>query len=563
MANKKQAIDIKNVQFKTAHNAHIPYAYVDPKTNFLNGPNKWGEAGYVDAFIDGFSVGRNDPEKELDHIISSLETKESHFLNLLNEKQLLISSDDGWYKINIEKLSNIEQQSPPIELLHNLENELIKFDNQAISDEKIEEALENQLNEQIISTAQAKLPKALQAYFNNNMRDLPSWTTPNELFNQIAPKYQTMISQNEEVPTPILKLITNIIAWYELPENRKKQGTSKHSLYNKLKAYRTAINKSRKGKRSSIRQASADLQTKNNKLSLQQMLNKMEQSIQGQAKQQLGNLVEKKLYKTFLQQGFDKNTAHLTGQLTVSLKYPLPDLTINSLESTTGELTDEFSTETFLKTLNKNRNNLRSPKADIALEDFGNSYGISVKSTSLKSIQDMPHKIALHHGTYISLIRFLMRYTGGMELANQLANPQQMHAILNLVRASGEINSPSLNTAASNLAYAFIGANEGNIFTEYGQIIQEGYDQTVKSTNNVVALIDSAGNMRLVSSLLREIKENLNKASIEISFKAGKFSYITKNGNLHPYTRNIVFSENFARPQDFSSIDVLVYMFSS
>lgn len=537
---------------------HIPYAYVDPKTNFLNGPNKWGETEYIDNFINGFSIGRNDPEKELDYIISSLETKESSFINLLNEKHLLVASGDGWYKINIEKLSNIEQQSPPIELLHDLENELINFDNQTISDKKIEETLENQLNEQLISDAWTKLPKSLQAYFNNNMQELSSWTTPNELFNQIAFKYQEMINQNKEVPTPILKLITNIIAWYELPENRKKQ-TSKDSLYNKLKAYRAAINKSRKGKRSSIRQASADLQTKNNKLSLQQMLNKMEQSIQGQAKQQVGNLIEKKLYKTFLQQGFNKDTVHLTGQLTLSLKSQLPDLTINSLKSTT----DEFSSEALLNTLQKNRYNLRSPKADIVLKDFSNSYGISVKSTSLKNIQDMPHKIALHHGTYISLIRFLMRYTGGVELANQLANPQQMHAILNLVRASKETHSPSLDIAASNLAYAFIGANEGDIFTDYGQIIQDGYDSAVKSANNVVALIDSAGNMRLLSSLLQEIKENLNKASIEISFKTGKFSYITKNGNLHPYTRNIIFSENFAKPQDFSTINTLVYMFSS
>lgn len=459
----------------------------------------------------------------------------------------------------MEQLSNIEQQNPPVELLQNLENELINFDNQAISDKKIEETLENELSAQIISATWEKLPKSLQAYFNNNMQELPSWATPNELFNQIAPKYQAMISQSKEVPVPILKLITNIIAWYELPENRKKQGTSKHSLYNKLKAYRTAINKSRKGKRSSIRQASVDLQTKNNRLNLQQMLNKMEQSIQGQTKQQLGNLIEKKLYKTFLSQGFDKTTAHLTGQLTLSLKYPLPDLTIDSLEQTT----DEFSTKAFLNTLNKNRNNLRSPKADIVLEDLGNSYGLSVKSTSLKSVKDIPHKIALHHGTYISLIRFLMRYTGGMELANQLANPQQMHAILNLVRASGEINSPSLDIAASNLAYTFIGANEGNIFTEYGQIIQDGYEQATKAANNVVALIDSAGNMRLVSSLLREIKENLNKASIEIQFKAGGFSYITKNGKLHPYTRDVIFSENFAKPSDFSSIDALVYMYSS
>ena len=69
--------------------------------------------------------------------------------------------------------------------------------------------------------------------------------------------------------------------------------------------------------------------------------------------------------------------------------------------------------------------------------------------------------------------------------------------------------------------------------------------------------------MRFVSSLLRDIQQNLEKASVTITFKAGSFNYITKNGQLNTYSRDIIFSENFASPGDFSSIDALVYMFSS
>ena len=138
-----------------------------------------------------------------------------------------------------------------------------------------------------------------------------------------------------------------------------------------------------------------------------------------------------------------------------------------------------------------------------------------------------------------------------------------MHAILNMVRANDEINSPSLDVAASSMAYAFMGANEGDIFTDYGQEVQDAYDGEIKSLNNVVALVDSQGNMRLISSLLQEIQQNLEKASVTITFKVGGFNYITKNGELDNYTRNIVFSENFVSPQDFSSIEALVYMFSS
>ena len=559
MGKKKQQLNLESVQFKTAHNLHIPYAYVDPKTNFLGGKS-WGEQEYLSDFLGGFSLGRQDASKEIDYIINQLQAKEKDFIKLLNEKNMIISNEGDWYEISMKKIKEEQQDTPPNEMINALKTELNSYININLPEEQIEQSLETSMNSHIIESAVKNLPKSLQIYFNTGLNDLPTWATPNELFNQISPLYKDMIAKHQEVPVPLLKLITNMIAWYELPENRKKQGTGRNSLYNRLKTYRTAINKTRKGKRSAIRKASADINTKSNKLNVEQMLGKMQQSIRGQTNQQLGDLIEKDLYKALIQNGFNKNQVHMTGKITLTIEEPNSNIELNLNELNT---TDEFSSKELAATLSKGKNRLRSPKADLVIEDENKVYGISVKSTSLKSKNSIPHKIALHHGTYISLVRFLSRYKGGIGLANQLLEPGKMHAILNMVRASGETNSPSLDLSASSLSYAFLGANEGNIFTDYGQEVQEEYEKAQHSANNIMALVDSSGNMRLVSSLLKEVRDNLNKASVEISFKAGNFHFISKNGQLNSYTRDIIFPENFASPSDFSSIEALVYMYSS
>lgn len=558
MTKKKSRPTEEKIQFRTSHKAHIPYAYVDPKTNFLGG-NNWREQEYISDFTDGFTLGRENTFNELEQIISQLKTREIAFINLLKEKEMILSEEQDWYKLNIKKIKQ-KTEDESYEMLSELNSALTAFTQENTDKEKLEAQLEKQLNNNIIENTKNNLPLALQNYFSNGLSQLPSWVTPKVLFDQIAPEYQAMINEQQEVPAPLLKLISNIIAWYELPSNKKKQGTSKNSLYNKLRAYRTAINRQRKGKRSAIRKASQDIQTKSNKMNIEQMLRKMQQSVQGQANQQLGDLTEKKIKQAFIANGFNKQQIKATGKITILVDKPLADL---ELTLDNSNLTKEFSSTELLNVLQKNRKNLRSPKADLVIEGENDSYGLSVKSTSLKSTTDIPHKIALHHGTYISLIRFLTRYKSGIALANQLSEPGKMHAILNMVRANDEINSPSLDVAASSMVYAFMGANEGDIFTDYGQEVQDAYDGKIKSVNNVVALVDSQGNMRLISSLLQEIQQNLEKASITITFKVGGFNYITKNGELDNYTRNIVFSENFVSPQDFSSIEALVYMFSS
>ena len=558
MAKKKQQPTAEKIQFKTSHAAHIPYAYVDPKTNFLGG-SSWGEQEYISDFTGGFMLGRENTFNELELVIQQLRAKEIGFIRLLEEKEIILSAGQDWYKLDMKKVKQIEDNAP-YEMIQELNSALTNFTQKNVDNEKIEIELEQQLNNDILESTKNNLPKALQSYFTNGLTNLPSWITPNELFNQIAPEYQAMIAKQQEVPVPLLKLISNIIAWYELPSNKKKQGTSKNSLYNKLRAYRAAINRQRKGKRSAIRIASQDIQTKNNKINIEQMLVKMQQSVRGQANQQLGDLIEKKVKGALIANGFDKKQVKATGKITISIDKPLTDLEL-TLDDTT--MTKEFSSTELLNALQKNRNKLRSPKADLVIEGEDDFYGLSIKSTSLKTVKKMPHKIALHHGTYLSLIRFLARYQSGITLANQLAKPGKMHAVLNMVRANGEINSPSLDVAASSMIYAFIGANEGNIFTDYGEEVQDAYNGEIKSLNNAVALIDSQGNMRLISSLLQEVQQNLEKASVTITFKAGGFNYITKNGDLNKYSRNIVFSENFASPGDFSSIDALVYMFSS
>lgn len=553
MGKKKQPL-IEDVQFRTLPGFHIPYAYVDPKTNFLGG-SSFGEQSYISSFEEGFSLGRQDTGKELDAVISQLKTREGSFIGLLEEKGLIESGDGEWYKIKISQLKENSKKPPP-EITGPLETEIKKMRDKKIPEETIEKSLENFSDSAIIEDAKNNLPKCLQTFFNNNFSYLPEWTSPKNIFNAITPKYLEMIEKEEEVPVPLLKLITNTIAWYELPENIGKQD----DLYNHLKAYRTSINRQRKkGGRSAVRKASADIQSNSNEMNIQQMINKMQESIRGQAKQQAGNLFEKLLKKSFVKNGFLEDKVHETGNLRITLRTNT-NLNIN-LKEDYG--TREFSSDLLLQELNKNKNQARSPKSDLVLEGKDDFYGLSLKTTSLKTTKKLPHKIALHHGSYMSLIRFLSRYTGGVGLANQLAEPGKMHAVLNLVRASGKTTSPSLDIAASELSYAFLGANEGDIFTDYGQEIQDAYNSAMQSSNNVMALIDSFGNMRLISSLLEEIRQNLDKASVQIVFKSGNFNFRTKNGEMSPYTHNVIVKQNFASPSDFSSIEALVHMFSS
>lgn len=384
--------------------------------------------------------------------------------------------------------------------------------------------------------------------------------SPLELYSQIKDEYLEKIKANEEISNPyqsvaLLKLITNMIAWYEKNPSVKER---ERQLYDTLKNYRAAINKKRKSK---IRGASANLKSNGAQMSVKQMLQKMEKSIQGQINQQKGAKWEEQLVKNLVQKGFiEEKSVKSTGKYSVTI----PSSKINSkfidLDISNEFSTKEFSAEKLLEIINKNRDKLRSPKSDITIFGKKETFGISVKNSNIFSAQQQQQQqIALHHGTYISLIRFLSRYKGGESLAAQLSDPKIMHTVLNLVRGKEQVSSETLDKAAAGLAYAFIGANNGDIFTEYGSIVQEAYDKVRKSMNNVCGVIDGYGNMRLVSSLLEEIRDNLNKTMINVVFEGGKFNYITKSLKT-PYTKNVMYSQNFAKPSDFSSIEATVYM---
>lgn len=559
MGQKKKQSIAESITFRSFKHMNIPYAYVDPSTNFLEG-SKHGEQSYIKNFNSNFSIGHSDAENELDVVIGALKTREASFLALLKSRNLLLSEGgNGWYQID---LNHIEQ--PPEEEIVSLENLLTqeadkKKKEKKPNKKKLEDSIENEL----LTQARISIPSAIQKYFDNGLSAFPEWITPKQLFDHIKKEYREMIigGKFEEIPVPLLKLVTNLIAWYELPQNAKARGTTERSLYAQLKKYRTWVNQTRKGKRSSVRQASADIETKSGKVNLQQMLNKVNQSVEGQAKQQLGNLVEKKIKKRLVS-SLGKDNVKLTGSITIripELNMPKIDLKLEN----PNENNKSYSETDLLQAIQHNRGQLRSPKSDIVVHgNEGQNFGLSIKSTALHTKGKLPHKIALHHGTYISLIRFLSRYDLGMNLAQQLSDPGIMHAVLNMVRAEGEVTSPSLDIAASSLAYTFLGANEGQIFTDYGQAVQDAYNQVENSSNSVVALVDNSGSMRMISSFLEEIKDNLNKASVSVSFKAGSMKYITKNGALPHYTHDIIILENLVSMSDFSSIESLVYMFS-
>ena len=559
MGKKKNQPIAENITFRSFKHINIPYAYVDPSTNFLGG-SKHGEQSYIKNFNSGFSIGHQDAQSELDVVIQALKAREASFLALLKSKNLLLSENgNGWYQINLKHINQ-----PPEEEITSLENLLIQE-----SDKKKKEKRPNKKNlkdsieNEFLTQAKISIPSAIQQYFDNGLSTFPEWITPKQLFDHIKKEYREMIigKNFEEIPVPLLKLVTNLIAWYELPQNAKARGTTERSLYVQLKKYRTWVNQTRKGKRSSVRRASADIETKSGKVNLQQMLNKVNQSVEGQAKQQLGDLVEKKI-KKHLVSALGKDNVKLTGSITIKI----PELNMPEIDLELKEPDEEnksYSETDLLQAIQHNRGQLRSPKSDIVVHgDGGQNFGLSIKSTALHTKGKLPHKIALHHGTYISLIRFLSRYSLGINLAQQLSDPGIMHAVLNMVRAKGEISSPSLDVAASSLAYTFLGANEGQIFTDYGQAVQDAYDQVENSSNNVVALVDNSGNMRMISSFLEEIRDNLNNASVSVSFKAGSMKYVTKNGALPSYTHDIIILENLVSMGDFSSIESLVYMFS-
>ena len=559
MGKKKNQPIAENITFRSFKHVNIPYAYVDPSTNFLGG-SKHGEQSYIENFNSGFSIGHQDAQNELNVVISALKAREASFLALLKQKNLLLSGNGkGWYQIDLKRINQ-----PPEEEITSLESLLVQESNKKKKEKKPNKKnLEDSMENEIFAQAKISIPSAIQQYFDNSLSTFPEWITPKQLFDHIKKEYRQMIigKNFEEIPVPLLKLVTNLIAWYELPQNAKARGTTERSLYVQLKKYRAWVNQTRKGKRSSVRRASADIETKSGKVNLQQMLNKVNQSVEGQAKQQLGDLVEKKI-KKHLVSALGKDNVKLTGSITIKIpELNMPEINLELKEP--DEDNKSYSETDLLQAIRHNRGQLRSPKSDIVVHgDNGQNFGLSIKSTALHTKGKLPHKIALHHGTYISLIRFLSRYSLGMNLAQQLSDPGIMHAVLNMVRAKREITSPSLDVAASSLAYAFLGANEGQIFTDYGQAVQDAYDQVENSSNNVVALVDNSGSMRMISSFLEEIRDNLNNASVSISFKAGSMKYVTKNEALPSYTHDIIILENLVSMRDFSSIESLVYMFS-
>lgn len=559
MGKKKKQSTAESITFRSFKHMNIPYAYVDPSTNFLDGSGH-DEKSYIDNFNTNFSMGHSDAQSELNVVIGALKAREASFLALLKSKNLLLSEGgNGWYQID---LKHIDQ--PPEEEVTSLENLLIQEADKKEKEKKPKKKkLQDSMENELLTQARISIPSAIQKYFESGLSAFPEWITPKQLFDHIKKEYREMIigEKFEEIPVPLLKLVTNLIAWYELPQNAKARGTTERSLYAQLKKYRTWVNQIRKGTRSSVRRASTDIETKGGKINLQQMLNKVNQSVEGQAKQQLGNLVEKKIKKR-LTASLGRDNVKLTGSITIRIpELNMPEIDLE-LENP-NEDNKSYSEKDLLQVIQHNRGQLRSPKSDIVIHgNDGQSFGLSAKSTSLHTKGKIPHKIALHHGTYISLIRFLSRYNLGIKLAQQLSDPGIMHAVLNMVRAKGEITSPSLDIAASGLAYTFLGANEGQIFTDYGQAVQDAYNQVENSSNSVVALVDGSGSMRMISSFLEEIKNSLDQASVSISFKAGSMKYVTKNGALPHYTHDVIILENLVSMSDFSSIESLVYMFS-
>lgn len=532
----------------------IPYAYYYPIPNFTNGPDQYGESRYIENFQHGFSIPF-DADKDLDSVIDDLSKREQTLISVLKDNNILLTPPDerGFFEVlNPDQFDKKKNNGSP-EVNINILTKAI--------DDSVNMKTDIDLSKPIGQMAQNIMFKIVNEYFSN----APSidWNdgqnvlfSPENIYSFLDGKIKQAIEQkNKIVDVTIINLLQNLKKWYD-KHPLLKTNPQEAERYKAIKEYITYYNRY-SGKKA--RAANGELAGLGTNIDFRSILWKMARSIKGQIYEEKGRGTEDSYYtmmKTFSNKEWQ---AFLSGKIVkrnkkYSAQVEIPELKNNEIDQHLLELKD---------VLNKNAYQAKNPKADITLRNkkLKQTLGISIKTGNLYLPNQASHDIALHHGTYISLIRYLMRYQGGINLASQLAQPEVEHAVLNLALAGQVVESESLNEAIGALAYVFIGAGDNQqVLTQYGKQIFEA----TKGSNSIVAFADGSGHCRLISGFLKEIRENLANAKMRIEFRLDKrpnFRYGgTAPADYTGYKTVQTFAENEAKGSDFSSIAAHIYM---
>ena len=538
MGNRKQPSGFKIN--KNPINITTPYGYVSPATNFTeDSPNLYGEANAINAFNEGFnsSIQLN---VQLDTIISQFQSIESGFLDELKEKGVLKEEPDenGFFQIEMNSQNQSQKHKELTQLLDLIGTDInnLKKANRSATTTKL-------FKEQLASLVE-------KLFLDNSLDLSKEMISPKEVWDALRPEAKAQWEQD----VTIKKLIANLLAFYEKdPEVRKKE----ESLYSQLKDYAKKAGITKSARSQSLEQQET--------ITIADELNKMVYSAIGKIKNILGEKTEECVLDILQEHGIQAlNTGKAKGKITLTYDVMIPE---DKLNKTIREQT-EFQQQ-LLTDLNKSSLTVRNPKADIVMENHNKkSYGISVKHSIIKPTKELSANLVLHNGTYLSLIRYLARYKAALPLAEHLMKPEVMHAALNMTRADlgAEISSPSLDEAATQLAFVFFGAGDmngpdevNNLLTDYGKAAFSG----TTGKNTVAALIDSQGNGRLISSYLQDIRDNLEKSELSIKFKMetepGHFFSHPDVGGLSYHTV-AVYSCNYATSKDYSAIMANVWL---
>lgn len=536
----------------------IPYAYYYPVPNFTTGPDQYGESQYIENFQHGFSVPF-DADKDLDAVITDLSGKEQTLLSVLKDNNVLVVPPDerGFFEILDPSQVDEEKDNGSLEANINALNRAIE--------KSVNMKTDIDLSKPLGQAAQNIMSKMIAEYFSN----APSidWNdsqnvlfSPENIYSFLDDKTkQTIEQKNKIVDVTIINLLQNLKKWYD-KHPMMKTDPKELARFTAIKDYIAYYNRY-SGKKA--RAANSDLVGLGTNIDFRSILWKMARSIKGQIQEEKGRGVEES-YGKLMKETFSDNDwqAIMSGKVVRKNKKYSAQVEMPKIPELNNEEIDQRLLA-LKNTLNDKAYQTRNPKADLTIRNkkLKQTLGISIKAGSLYLPNQASHDIALHHGTYISLIRYLMRYQGGINLASQLADPAVEHAVLNLTLAGEVVQSESLNEAAASLAYIFIGAGDNQkVLTQYGREVFKA----TKGSNSIVAFADGSGHCRLISGFLKEIRENLANAKMRVEFKLEKRPDFRYGGaapaGYEGYKTVQTFQRNEAKASNFSSIAAHIYM---
>lgn len=538
-------------------NFELPYGYIYPQVNFTEGvpddDKHCGEANLIDSFkTKDFSIDTVKVDDQLDHLIHMFQEKETRFLRTLAKNGLIKDEkaydDHGFFQLTVAITGTVSKEVERIKKLLTgaIDQPIYRG---AWYKEPFERQMQNLMGEYFIGLL---VPN--NALWGINLTEKRKITSGEAVLQLFKPEVLNDIKKKAEVNIEVRKAVANLIAWYDHPKHatikQKEQET-----YNMLKDY---------AKKFKLRKASDSIDYEHT--NMYEFIAKMVDSAVGKVYSETGTVSEKDLLEGILKQ-IEAMGGNLKAKLTGNMR---GSVTLSAESDKFLYNSEMFEEETWQKkmqqALRSRATAVTNPKADITLTDpdTNEQWGLSVKHQSLQTTNsESKSHIELHKGTYISLIRYLMRYKEGIPLAQELMEPEVMHTVLNLTRGDigKEVTSDALDKAISALGYVFIGmGDEADFLTDYGVDIFSG----TAGSNTIMALVDGNGNGRLMSYYLQDIKNNIDKAQLAATFKIPKnpsHMIFAKNSTYpNTYSKYVYFETNQATTADFSTIVAQIYI---